>query len=164
MLPTYTVVRLPLILEIAKRGGRTHPSEVYEALAIYFNLSQEDLDKESEDITAGRKESKWRNWVRWVRKDLVKLGFIIPSNGERGVWELTDKGKEVADCYNRQLENRPAIEVMMKELGLENASYKFKVEIYDRAINAGCTKDQALKICDIIEEDLKFYNKFCRKG
>lgn len=55
MLPKYRDIYLPLLLEIAKRGGKSRPSDhqegktVYEALALALNLKREDLDIELEE-------------------------------------------------------------------------------------------------------------------
>src|SRR3990172_12237933 len=116
MITEHKKIRLPLILEIAERSGRATPSEkrmgknVYETLADCFDLSQDDLDKETTD-----KENKWGNMVRWVRNDLVKLNVI--SNSESGVWELTDKGWEIVNKYYKQETNREALKKEIEELG-----------------------------------------------
>jgi restriction endonuclease Mrr len=142
MLPTYEEIEFPLLLEIKKRDGRCRPSEhmngktVYEALADHFNLSQEDLDEETAD---GR--NRWANMVQWARRTLVELGLV--SNVEHGIWELTDKGKDVAEKEDPSL-IRP-IGATMK---------KIKIEIYSQAIAAGVKKDQALQIAGLVEDEI----------
>ncbi|MBM0123457.1 winged helix-turn-helix domain-containing protein [Pimelobacter simplex] len=37
-------------------------------------------------------ELRWRNAARWERKDMVRDGLITPTQ-ERGVWELTPRGR-----------------------------------------------------------------------
>jgi len=97
MLPPYKDIYLPLLLEIAERGGKTRPSEhragktAYEALALALNLKREDLDMEVKE-PEHPKRNKWENMVRWARKDLVDLGYLDGS--EWGVWKLTEKGWE----------------------------------------------------------------------
>src|SRR4030043_895700 len=97
MLPQYEAIYLPLLLEIVERGGETRPSDhrggrnVYDALAIYFNLTKEDLDAVVEGPPV---ESKWENMVRWARRKLVDMGCIDGS--EWGAWKLTKKGWEAA--------------------------------------------------------------------
>ncbi len=99
MLPAYRDICLPLLLEIAKRGGKTRPQEkrngttVYESLAIYFSLTRQDLAAEVNEPGAG-KRNKWENMVRWARKDLVDWGYI--DNSQRGIWRLTEKGLKAA--------------------------------------------------------------------
>lgn len=97
MLPLYEDISLPLLLEIAERGGKTRPSDhragknVYKALAEVFKLTREDLDVE---VEGPPRESKWENMVRWVRKALVDGGYIDGS--EWGAWKLTEKGWQAA--------------------------------------------------------------------
>jgi hypothetical protein len=99
MLPKYRDIYLPLLLEIAERGGNTRPSDhregktVYEALALALKLKREDLDMELEE-PGHAKHSKWENMVRWARNDLVTLGYLDGS--EWGVWKLTERGLEAA--------------------------------------------------------------------
>ena len=95
MLPKYKDIYLPLLLEIAKRGGKTRPSDhregrnVYDALAVHLKITKEDLDAVVEGPPP---ESKWENMVRWARKGLVDLGYL--DGLEHGVWKLTEKGWE----------------------------------------------------------------------
>ena len=96
MLPLYKAIYLSLLLEIAERGGKTRPSDhregrnIYEALAVSFNLTKEDLDAEVEGLP---KRSKWENMVQWARRKLVDMGYIDGS--EWGDWKLTEKGWKV---------------------------------------------------------------------
>jgi len=97
MFPKYEEIQIPLLTEIAKRGGKVYPSDknskgqtVYEALAEYFDLSPEAVNFEIYE-SDGKARSKWKNIVRWTRNDLVKKGFMSSAN--RGIWELTELGK-----------------------------------------------------------------------
>lgn len=96
MFPKYKEIQVPLLVELIRRGGQAEPSEndakgktVYEALADYFELSQqarnEMIGKE------GMREPKWKNMVRWARNDLKKLGRL--SSPSRGVWSITEAGR-----------------------------------------------------------------------
>jgi restriction endonuclease Mrr len=97
MLPRYEAIYLPLLLEISERGGKARPGDhrdgrnVYDALAVFFNLTREDLDAVVEGPSV---ESKWENMVRWARRKLVDMGCIDGS--EWGVWKLTEKGRKAA--------------------------------------------------------------------
>ncbi len=97
MFPRYEAIYLALLLEIAERGGKTRPSDhrggrnIYDALAVRFNLTREDLDVVVEGPPV---ESKWENMVRWARRKLVDMGCI--DGLEWGVWKLTEKGWEAA--------------------------------------------------------------------
>jgi len=97
MLPKYKEIYIPLLRELARRGGRSKPSDksmgksIYEALAAYFDLTEADLDKQVFEPSNNTYRSKWKNMVRLARNDLVKKGLI--GNFERGVWELTERGR-----------------------------------------------------------------------
>ena len=43
-------------------------------------------------------EETWWNNVRWERNKLKNEGYIC-KHSERGVWELSDKGIELAEEY-----------------------------------------------------------------
>lgn len=98
MFPKYSEIQIPLLRELAKRGGRSEPSErgphgktVYEALADYFDLSEEA--RNAEISASGR--PKWKNMVRWARNDLKKKGHL--NSPRHGVWEISERGRQVLD-------------------------------------------------------------------
>ena len=69
MLPKYKEIQDPLLAEIQRRGGSTRPSQkdgneltVYEALAAYFELTNEDLNEKVYE-TSGAERPKWQNIV-----------------------------------------------------------------------------------------------------
>lgn len=91
MLPKEDDIHLPLLWEIAKWGGKADTSQITKALAEYFKLTQKDLD----EVNKSDNRSKWENRVRFARNKLVEFGFI--SKSIHGVWELTEKGKTIAE-------------------------------------------------------------------
>ncbi len=46
---------------------------------------------------------RWWNAVRWERDNMVKAG-LLKKNSPRGIWELTEKGRQYADEILSQLE------------------------------------------------------------
>ena len=105
MLPKYKEIQDPLLAEIQRRGGSTRPSQkdgneltVYEALAAYFELTNEDLNEKVYE-TSGAERPKWQNMVRWARNDLRKQGMLDGS--KHGVWALSEKGMQLADSSKR---------------------------------------------------------------
>jgi hypothetical protein len=138
MLPPYEAIYLPLLLEIAERGGKTPPSDhrggrnVYDALAVCFNLTREDLDAVVEGPPV---ESKWENMVRWARRKLVDMEYIDGS--EWGVWKLTEKGWKAAK--SKRIPDLKMDEMVIKsilELPLSIRSECAKV-VADHAKEAG---------------------------
>lgn len=98
MFPKYDEIQVPLLRELARRGGQSGPSDigpngkdVYEVLADHFELSEEARDAAISE--SGR--SKWKNMVRWARNDLKKAGYLDAPR--RGVWAVSEKGWEILD-------------------------------------------------------------------
>ena len=96
MFPKYEEIQIPLLSEIANRGGKSRPADknskgqtIYEAIADYFGLSADTLNIEIYEAN-DKPRSKWENMVRWTRNDLVKQGYLISTT--RGVWQITTSG------------------------------------------------------------------------
>lgn len=110
MLPKYKEIQDPLLAEIQRRGGAARPSAkddngltVYEALAAYFELTDEDLSEKVYEAN-GAERPKWQNMVRWARNDLRKRGFLDGST--HGVWALSEKGWQLADSSKHDYAGR----------------------------------------------------------
>ncbi len=102
MFPKYREVRIPLLAELARRGGASRPSDldeqgrtIAEALADHFALPDSVRAVTIWDELAGIHRAKWANLVRWVRSDLAKLGYLYTP--EKGVWALTEAGRAQLD-------------------------------------------------------------------
>jgi predicted HNH restriction endonuclease len=95
MLPSQKEIEVPLLQELARRGGSARPSSVdssgknvYESLADHFGLTQEERERLGRyDITKGQNRNIWINDVQYTRRHLVDKGLI--SNQHRGIWKLT---------------------------------------------------------------------------
>lgn len=84
-----TMLELPLLQAIAEHGGKARPRELYRELAETLNLDPAARD-ETRDA-ADQSYKVFDQQVRWTRQTAVSKGLIA---GERGIWELTDKGRE----------------------------------------------------------------------
>ena len=86
MVPTHKEILEPMLREILNRGGMARPKDLYEPLANYFNLTEnqrrERLDSDN--------DNKFENRVRFARFQAVKLG-LIEKTGDR-IWHLTTAG------------------------------------------------------------------------
>jgi chemotaxis response regulator CheB len=80
--------RQPLLDTLIELGGTAHVSEIKSAMEkkIAALLSAADYEK----VSTG--EVRWWNAACWERSNMVRDGLIAESS-ERGVWELTKKGK-----------------------------------------------------------------------
>ncbi len=82
------MLELPLLEAIAAHGGKARPRDLYGELAETLNLSPEAREQTRD--CADQTYRVFDQQVRWTRQTAVAKGLIA---GERGVWELTDKGR-----------------------------------------------------------------------
>ncbi|CAN5820923.1 restriction endonuclease [soil metagenome] len=76
----------PVIEALKKLGGSGRPDEVRDQIAGMLNVGEEEQGK---TLISG--ESRFSNQVAWARFYLVKAEYLDSST--RGVWSLTDKGR-----------------------------------------------------------------------
>lgn len=88
----------PALDALRALGGSGSPNEVADRIAEMLQISV----KQQEELTSSGQQ-RHLNRVQWARFYLSKAGFI--SSSERGVWALTDKGR------NRTLTHEDALEV-----------------------------------------------------
>jgi hypothetical protein len=84
--------RGPLLDVLRQKGGKAPVKEIRELLEPRMapHLSSADY----EQVSSG--DPRWWNAVCWERNDLVKEG-LLRADSERGVWELSVRGRELAD-------------------------------------------------------------------
>jgi hypothetical protein len=83
--------RYPLITALYELGGSAPVSEIRKVMEKKMAPRLSDADYE--EVSTG--EPRWWNAICWERANLVREGLFLDSS-ERGVWELSDKGKESA--------------------------------------------------------------------
>ena len=77
----------PLLDAMRQKGGQARPREIYEAIAQKLNLSEEERT-----VTNKNGYPRFENQIAWARSYFVKTGYL--DSPSRGIWRLTDKGKE----------------------------------------------------------------------
>ena len=85
--------RTPLLISLLEMGGKGRRSDVHSSVGrkMGYRLTQTDRDPiPSKPIVV------WQNEVDFVRNDLREEG-LIASGSQRGIWELTLKGKQEAE-------------------------------------------------------------------
>ena len=83
------MMELPLLEALEDKGGSARPRDVYGEVAERLNL---DPDVREETRKGGDQEyAVFDQQVRWTRQTLVAKELVA---GKRGIWELTDKGRE----------------------------------------------------------------------
>lgn len=82
------MLELPLLKALDENGGRARPRDLYAGLAEELGIDPAVRD-ETRDC-ADQSYRVFDQQVRWTRQTAVAKGLIA---GERGTWELTDKGR-----------------------------------------------------------------------
>lgn len=82
--------RLPILEALITMGGR---GKVGEVIRFVYQGIKSELGPGDLQSTASSKEPRWRNRLRWERKNMVDDGLLAPDS-RRGVWEITHKGRE----------------------------------------------------------------------
>jgi len=120
-LPVQKDIELPLLLEIEAMGGEARPQDLYPRVTAHFpQITEADL---KETLAGGT--SKWTNGIRWTRESLVLKGQL--GRHPRGVWRITEKGRE---RLRREglLEERPVAVEAPKAIREEAAPPLVRVE------------------------------------
>ena len=85
----------PVLEALGQLGGSARPPEVYDAIAKKLNVSDDAM---GETLASG--QTRFYNQVAWARFYLVRAGLLDSS--KRGVWSLTDKGRECVSLSSEQ--------------------------------------------------------------
>ncbi len=88
----------PVLDALRKLGGSGGPGEVADKVAEMLQIPTKD-----QEALMGSGSPRFLNQVQWARFYLNKDGLV--SSSERGVWNLTDKGR------NRTLTQEEALEI-----------------------------------------------------
>ncbi len=86
--PKFVRFFAPVIEALKELGGSGRPAEVRDVIAGKIGISEQ----ERTDLLDGG-TPRFDNQVGWARFYLVKAGLVDSS--KRGVWSLTDKGREI---------------------------------------------------------------------
>ena len=83
--------RAPLLQTLHELGGKASTRAIREIMERKMAPRLSDADHQN--VSSG--DPRWWNAICWERMDLVNEGFFR-DDSERGIWELTDKGKAAA--------------------------------------------------------------------
>ena len=106
----------PAILRVLDRlGGESTLREVLPLVTDEFP----EMTPEDAALTREQGGSLWKNRVEWGRMHLVRVGYI--DNSQRGVWALTEAGREAAQRALDGSFKMPPRPTSLKEAGLAGA-------------------------------------------
>lgn len=86
---------IPLLQALVELGGKAKPADVYPVVERIMGLNPNDFPEEYEEYKSHA--VKWRNKTAWAREYLKRKQQLDGS--ERGMWKITDIGKERLDNY-----------------------------------------------------------------
>jgi len=81
----------PILRVLERRGGSGRVGDVLEELREEMKGILRDVD--FEPLASDPHNPRWRNAAQWARNSMVNEG-LLKSGSPRGVWEITEKGRE----------------------------------------------------------------------
>jgi restriction system protein len=79
----------PILDALRDLGGTARPTDVREIIANRLQITEEE-----QSVRNKSRQSRFENQVHWARFYLMKAGYL--SGSERGVWSLTDRGRNLS--------------------------------------------------------------------
>jgi len=86
-IPSQKDIQIPLLHLIYSKGGKVEPMEVFDELAAYFGLTEEETEEKHR--SGG---GKFYKRIAWARYYLCEEGLLDRSS--HGIWKITEKGKK----------------------------------------------------------------------
>lgn len=96
-LPKYDDFMLPTLQVLSERGGSASTEEINEALAVKAGLTEDQLNARYPKSGALMVPDR----MSWARSYLKYPGFV--DNPKRGVWVLTEAGREAANLTSAKV-------------------------------------------------------------
>lgn len=81
----------PILRVLERRGGSGQVGDVLEEVREEMKGILRDVD--FEPLASDPHNPRWRNTAQWARNSMVNEG-LLKSVSPRGVWEITEKGRE----------------------------------------------------------------------
>jgi hypothetical protein len=108
---------LPILKALIQLGGA---GSVQSILNRVHKMMRDQLNiYDYQALSSNPRTIRWENNAQWARLKLVKQGYLA-SDSPRGVWAITDKGRErVSEVYPE------------KELGKADAESDYHTEPFD---------------------------------
>lgn len=95
----------PILIALHALGGSARPTEAIDRVALDLNITEAERAVPNQNG-----QSRFDNAVAWARFYLAKAGYLDAS--KRGVWRLTDKGRE-----QKKLSHTQALAIMKSVQG-----------------------------------------------
>ena len=82
----------PILQALDEMGGSGQTADVLDRVGQIMKGVLKDVDYQP--LASSPDNLRWRNAAQWARNSMVQDG-LLKSDSPRGVWEITDKGREM---------------------------------------------------------------------
>jgi hypothetical protein len=82
----------PILQALDEMGGSGQTAEVLDRVGQIMKGVLKDVDYQP--LASSPDNLRWRNAAQWARNSMVTEG-LLKADSPRGVWEITDKGREM---------------------------------------------------------------------
>lgn len=89
-------LRMPILEALIRLNGTGEAKDVLELVERIMDKQLNDYDRQS--LSSHGRVIRWENSARWARHDMVQEG-LLSSNSPRGVWQITDAGRDSFSEY-----------------------------------------------------------------
>jgi len=94
--------RFPILNSLIELGGSAQTSKVLDL--VYEKMKQTLNEYDHQPLSSPPHDPRWHKTANWCRFFLAQEGFLL-SDSPRGVWEITQEGREEAARMKKQLDN-----------------------------------------------------------
>lgn len=97
-----------VVLVIGSFGGVAEKKEVDEKM---YQILEEEFSKNVCHETVANDVPRWRHDIAWAKERAKQIHSYVKSaeDSGRGIWELTEKGKQFYDELIKRLERSTAV-------------------------------------------------------
>jgi predicted transcriptional regulator len=88
--------RVPILEALIELGGKGKVSEILEKVEMKMRFELKPIDYERLNSGAIR----WVNTAQWERYLMIQEG-LLKTDSPRGIWEITEKGKQFLEQIKR---------------------------------------------------------------
>jgi len=81
--------KIPILESLIELGGKAETNKVLSR--VYEKMKDKFTQIDLENVLSG--DIRWINMVRWTRNTMKNEG-LLSKDSPRGIWEITEKGKE----------------------------------------------------------------------
>jgi restriction endonuclease Mrr len=84
---------------LEQMGGSGKVAEVLERVGKAMKSTLKPVDYDP--LASGPDNPRWRNAAQWARNSMIRDG-LLKADSSRGVWEISDKGRQTLKDSGKQ--------------------------------------------------------------